>query len=262
MGGFSLASEDRARIGLAEEFGIEVALERLRYRTQEGLRSQSGVDHCYILIHGPGGDVHSSYRIASALQNAFHKITVFVPRFTSSGGTLLSLVGDEIVMGEMSLLSPIDDSIPYRDTHISTRSAERAFLRCLEWSRDTPPEHLNYLQRRMIDKIDPFIMEDLEMRAENYRTYADAISGGDNLLDSHVLYGGSPFSWADAQTTMSSRLMLHRDTWNVMRLWLSRYLFGQGSGSYIRYVLPADTEEEEDGTQSQPGIEDEVSDEA
>ena len=232
-------SEDRARVGLAEEFGVEAALERMR--------SQDGVDHCYLLVHGPGGDIHSSYYIASSLKNFFKEITVFVPRSTSIGGTLLALTGSEIVMGEMSRLSPVEEQLPYKDTYISSSAAEMAFYRCQRWFDDTPHEEASYPQRAMVDKLDPFIMESLSTRAEMASVYALNICEGDidegifhlNFLDrGRAKFCGLPV--VDARS--------RGDVWDVMRLWLSQYLFSQSTGSYIRYVLPADSEGGDDGT--------------
>jgi ClpP class serine protease len=39
------------------------------------------------------------------------KVTVYVPVYAMSGGTLIALAADEIVMGEFSVLGPIDPQI-------------------------------------------------------------------------------------------------------------------------------------------------------
>ena len=45
------------------------------------------------------------------LKRILQKLTVFVPVYAMSGGTLIALAADEIVLGEFSVLGPIDPQI-------------------------------------------------------------------------------------------------------------------------------------------------------
>jgi ClpP class serine protease len=63
------------------------------------------------VIHTPGGLVLAAMQIARALQAHKAKVTVYVPVFAMSGGTLIALAADEIVLGEFSVLGPIDPQI-------------------------------------------------------------------------------------------------------------------------------------------------------
>jgi len=62
----------------------------------------------YILIHSPGGYVSSAYIIASVLRETFDQMVAFVPHIAASGATLIAISCNEIVMGDISQLSPID----------------------------------------------------------------------------------------------------------------------------------------------------------
>ena len=62
------------------------------------------------VIHTPGGLVLAAMQIARALE-AQRKVTVYVPVYAMSGGTLLALAANEIVLGEFSVLGPIDPQI-------------------------------------------------------------------------------------------------------------------------------------------------------
>ncbi|WP_245813542.1 SDH family Clp fold serine proteinase [Roseovarius marisflavi] len=64
-----------------------------------------------IVLHTPGGLVIASMQIARAIEAHPAKVTVFVPIYAMSGGTLMALAADEIVMGEFSMLGPIDPQI-------------------------------------------------------------------------------------------------------------------------------------------------------
>ena len=51
-----------------------------------------------LILHTPGGLVLAAEQIALALLERTGKVTVFVPHYAMSGGTLLALTADEIVM--------------------------------------------------------------------------------------------------------------------------------------------------------------------
>lgn len=64
-----------------------------------------------IVLHTPGGLVLAAVQIARALQNHRGKVTVFVPHYAMSGGTLISLAADEIVMSPHAVLGPVDPQL-------------------------------------------------------------------------------------------------------------------------------------------------------
>ncbi len=63
------------------------------------------------IIHTPGGLVLAAKQIAHALMKHPAKVTVFVPHFAMSGGTLIALAADEVVMDENAVLGPVDPQI-------------------------------------------------------------------------------------------------------------------------------------------------------
>lgn len=64
-----------------------------------------------LILHTPGGMVLAAEQIALALQRHEAKVTVFVPYYAMSGGTLIALTADEIVMGEHAVLGPVDPQV-------------------------------------------------------------------------------------------------------------------------------------------------------
>ena len=64
-----------------------------------------------IILHTPGGLVLASEQIAKALVEHKGKVTVFVPHYAMSGGTLIALAADEIVMDANAVLGPVDPQI-------------------------------------------------------------------------------------------------------------------------------------------------------
>jgi ClpP class serine protease len=64
-----------------------------------------------IVLHTPGGLVLAALQIALAVRDRNSKVTVFVPHYAMSGGTLIALAADEIVMCKHSALGPIDPQL-------------------------------------------------------------------------------------------------------------------------------------------------------
>jgi len=64
-----------------------------------------------LIVHTPGGLLLAAEQIAAALNKHPAKVTVFVPHYAMSGGTLVALAADEIVMDEHAVLGPVDPQI-------------------------------------------------------------------------------------------------------------------------------------------------------
>jgi ClpP class serine protease len=64
-----------------------------------------------LILHTPGGLVLASLQIAEAIKKHKGKVTVFVPHYAMSGGTLISLAAREIVMSEHAVLGPVDPQL-------------------------------------------------------------------------------------------------------------------------------------------------------
>ena len=64
-----------------------------------------------LVLHTPGGLVLASLQIARAIHKHRGKVTVFVPHYAMSGGTLIALAADEIVMSPHAVLGPVDPQL-------------------------------------------------------------------------------------------------------------------------------------------------------
>ena len=64
-----------------------------------------------LILHTPGGLVLAAEQITKALVEHKGKVTVFVPHYAMSGGTLIALAADEIVMDANAVLGPVDPQI-------------------------------------------------------------------------------------------------------------------------------------------------------
>ncbi len=100
-----------------------------------------------LVVHTPGGLILSSEQIAMALRRHKGKVTIFVPHYAMSGGTLLCLAADEVVMDENAVLGPVDPRI-----------GEYPAASILRVPRLKPPEEIE-------DRT--FILVDIAAKAQN-----------------------------------------------------------------------------------------------
>src|SRR5882672_2064892 len=64
-----------------------------------------------LIAHTPGGLVLAADQIAAALKRHRGKVTVFVPHYAMSGGALLAISADELVMDPNAVLGPVDPQL-------------------------------------------------------------------------------------------------------------------------------------------------------
>jgi len=64
-----------------------------------------------LIVHTPGGLVLSTEQIAMALVRHKAKVSIFVPHYAMSGGTLLCLAANEIILDHNAVLGPVDPQL-------------------------------------------------------------------------------------------------------------------------------------------------------
>jgi len=92
-----------------------------------------------IILHTPGGLVLASEQIARALQHHKGKVTVLVPHYAMSGGTLIALAADEILMDPDAVLGPVD---PQLGSPLSGSYPAASILKALEQSNPNRDDHI------------------------------------------------------------------------------------------------------------------------
>jgi len=78
---------------------------------QRRIRTMPAHKNIDIIIHSTGGIVLAAAQIARAIRDHPAKIRVIVPHYAMSGGTLIALAADEILMDEHAVLGPVDPQI-------------------------------------------------------------------------------------------------------------------------------------------------------
>lgn len=79
-----------------------------------------------LVLHTPGGLTLASEQIACALKRHKGKVTVFVPHYAMSGGTLIALAADEIVMDPNAVLGSVDPQLGTSQGYLPAASILRA----------------------------------------------------------------------------------------------------------------------------------------
>jgi ClpP class serine protease len=78
-----------------------------------------------LVLHTPGGLALASLQIARAIRRHPAKVTAFIPHYAMSGGALIALAADEIVMCEDAVLGPVDPQINGYPAASVLRAVER-----------------------------------------------------------------------------------------------------------------------------------------
>lgn len=105
-----------------------------------------------IVLHTPGGLVLASEQIACALKRHKGKVTVFIPHYAMSGGTLIAMAADEIVMDPNAVLGPVDPQLGGQQGYYPAVS----ILKALEQpnpNRDDQTLILGDVARKAIDQV-------------------------------------------------------------------------------------------------------------
>ncbi len=129
-----------------------------------------------LIIHSPGGLVLASMQIAHALANRKAPVTVFVPHFAMSGGTLIALAASQIVMDENAVLGPIDPQIGEFPAVSVLRVLERKAHNEIEDKTMIMADVAEKAIRQLTDGVTTLLSK--RMDTEKARRLADLLASG------------------------------------------------------------------------------------
>jgi hypothetical protein len=231
-----------AQMGLSEEFAVETAINQIQAKTD--------VRKLMLLVNSPGGLVQSSYKVARALRKTFKEIIVFVPHIAASGGTLLALTGNKIVMGMMSQLSPLDPQAKIEGGAVSANSVVDAHQFVTRLFDDLSVEDAPYSYKALADKCDGVdirdalaslslmeeyileILEDCGYSKEECKKLSHSIVRGFKTHDEVINI--------DKAKKLGLNVISHSDfptEWNLFREWLAKYMLQSADKHVIRFVI-------------------------
>jgi len=129
-----------------------------------------------LVLHTPGGLVLAAEQIARALLRHPAKVTVFIPHYAMSGGTMIALAADEIVMDENAVLGPVDPQLGQYPAASILRAVEAKLLDKV----DDETLILSDIARKAVSQVETLVYELLrpKMADEKARTLARALTEG------------------------------------------------------------------------------------
>ena len=99
------------------------------YRLEDIIKKASerkAMKSLHFVIHTPGGEMFTTYKIASFLRSKFTAISVFVPYEAASGGTVLCCAANELYIGELGNLTSFEPQVIYNGHRVSCYAILRA----------------------------------------------------------------------------------------------------------------------------------------
>jgi ClpP class serine protease len=151
------------------------------------LISIGAVDRIDLVVYSRGGDTLSGFTLANALREFGKHVAVLVPFRAHSCATLISLAADEIVMGPLGQLSPIDPSITSPHGPFIEENGKKAFLpmsvedvaNYLEMARKeagiSSEEHMAAVLGYLAEKVSPLALGAIYRAREQIGMLADKL---------------------------------------------------------------------------------------
>lgn len=142
-----------------------------------------------LILHSYGGTVDTPYKVVMLIREFCQEFSIIVPFAAKSAASMLVLGADEVIMGPLSELGPIDPLVKhpvYKDILVPVQAVWHCFdylQRSITTSGD--PEVVSFLATPMLNKLDPWLIGDYEKTIKASRQYAE-------ILMSNYMFKDSP----------------------------------------------------------------------
>jgi ClpP class serine protease len=132
-----------------------------------------------LILHTPGGIVLAAEQIARAIKKHPAKVTVFIPHYSMSGGSLIALAADEVVMDPNAVIGPVDPQIGTMHSQYPAASVLRA-LEIPNPNRDDETLILGDIARKAINQVYQVVYDLVKDKVEEEKAkkLADILSTG------------------------------------------------------------------------------------
>lgn len=88
-------------------------------------------DKCLVFLTTRGGDADGAYRMARCLQHHYSHLRLVIPSVCKSAGTLIAIGANELVIGNLGELGPLDIQVR-KTSELEERSSGLDIIRSLE----------------------------------------------------------------------------------------------------------------------------------
>jgi len=132
-----------------------------------------------LVLHSYGGAVDTPYKVVMLVREFCDEFAVIVPYVAKSAASMLVLGADEVVMGPISELGPIDPLVKhpiYKDMLVPVQ----AVWHCLDYlqrsiSNSPDPEVAAFMVAPLLNKLDPWLIGDYEKTIKASWQYAETL---------------------------------------------------------------------------------------
>lgn len=140
----------------------------------------------YVLLHTYGGEADASYRLAQVIHDFAEDVIFLVPYHALSGGTLICLSGNKLILGAYATLSPIDITVDnteltsiaqFRDFAVDTREEIENMFSTLKDNRNESfaTDVESTMMSKMVEQVTALEIGSLYRRSKLTTDYASKL---------------------------------------------------------------------------------------
>ncbi|MHB8075180.1 SDH family Clp fold serine proteinase [Desulfosporosinus fructosivorans] len=186
-----------------------------------------------LILHSYGGAVDTPYKVVTLIREFCEEFSVIVPFVAKSAASMLVLGADEVVMGPISELGPIDPLVKhpvYKDILVPVQ----AVWHCLDYLQrsiinSSDPEITSFMVTPLLDKLDPWLIGDYEKTIKASQQYAETlltrymlkddlgrVPNVTRTLTEGYFSHGYPIGWREAKDLGLKVTEAHGELWDVI----------------------------------------------
>ncbi len=132
-----------------------------------------------LMLQSYGGAVDTPFKVVSLIREFCEEFAVIVPFAAKSAASMLVLGADEVVMGPLSELGPIDPLVKhpvYKDLWVPVQAIRYCFEYLQQSMTASPdPDVVSVISTPVLNKLDPWLIGDYEKTLKASRQYAEAL---------------------------------------------------------------------------------------
>lgn len=203
-------------------------------------------------INTPGGQVNTAYKVSKNLMDRFDEIDVYVMEEAKSGGTTISFIGDNIYMGPMSELGPIEPQVPTDEGMVSATTYRNAFENTKSELASIHPVDSSVASQALADQLDIVkyqnMLESIERMEDNAKEILERHEGIDEEKSENIIdkFSDQPTHQYEILYDRASEIlpdeMVHRaaEEWEEMAAFQNWFEAYSGAESATHHVVMYD----------------------
>lgn len=132
-----------------------------------------------LFLHSYGGAVDTPYKVVMLIREFCEEFSVIVPFSAKSAASMIVLGADEVIMGPISELGPVDPLVKhpsYKDFWIPVQALRCCFEYIEEMiNNSSNPDVAEIIMKSVLSKLDPWLIGDYEKALKASKQYAESL---------------------------------------------------------------------------------------